>query len=172
MASNEYHFTDHWRIQGTVQEVDQILSDGAQFTRWWPDVYIKMQIVSQGDANGVGTDADAVVKGWLPYTLHLFFHTIETRHPYGFTMEVRGDFDGTGVWTFEQDGEWVNASYTWTIRADKPLLKYGSFLLRPLFASNHHWCMRKGRERIQAELNHRRLASQETRPMSAASLPG
>jgi hypothetical protein len=71
----------------------------------------------------------------------------ETRYPAGFTIEATGDFLGRGIWTFEQEGDWVNATFDWRLRAEKPLLRYLSFLLKPLFCANHRWAMARG-ERV------------------------
>ena len=63
-----------------------------------------------------------------------------------------GDFDGTGRWTFEQDGAFVNITYDWNIRAEKPLLRYLSFLMKPIFAANHRWAMAQGEACLRQEL--------------------
>jgi len=62
---------------------------------------------------------------------------------------------GRGIWTLVQDGEWVNVTYDWKIQATKPLLRRLSFLLKPIFAANHHWAMRKGDESLKLELERR-----------------
>jgi hypothetical protein len=81
------------------------------------------------------------------------------RSPHGFSLEAFGDFVGKGDWTFTQDGDWVNITYDWRIRADKPLLRALSFIMKPIFAANHHWAMRKGEESLQLELQRRRTDS-------------
>ena len=70
-------------------------------------------------------------------------------------------FSGRGIWTFEQDGDWVNAAFDWRLRAEKPLLRYLSFLLKPLFRANHRWAMARGREGLQKELARAQLGKQE-----------
>ena len=52
---------------------------------------------------------------------------------------------GKGVWSFEQDGPFVNVTYDWTIRANKPI-----------FRSNHNWTMKCGEESLRLELLRRR----------------
>jgi hypothetical protein len=93
---------------------------------------------------------------WLPYTLRWSFRVIESRYPYGFSLEAWGDFEGSGSWTFAQDGEWVDIRYDWKIRADKPLLRVLSFLLKPVFSANHRWAMARGEESLRTELDRRR----------------
>ena len=154
--SNEYAFTTHWRVQSTCQEISDILGNGPDLVRWWPSVYLDVQEVEPGDANGLGKVIKLHTKGWLPYTLRWQFRVTENRAPYGFSLEAWGDFVGIGVWTFVQDGSWVNITYDWRVRADKPLLRTFSFIMKPIFAANHHWAMRQGELSLQRELARRK----------------
>ena len=160
MATNEYHFFTYWRVQGTVEEVAQILGDAEGLTRWWPSVYLNVRELKPGDERGVGREVDLWTKGWLPYTLRWQFRVTEVR-PDGFTLEARGDFAGRGIWTITQDGPWVDITYDWKIRADKPLLRRLSFLLKPIFSANHRWAMSRGEESLKLELARRRARSPE-----------
>ncbi len=163
MASNDYHFVTHWRVQGTVAEVLEILSDAADLPRWWPAVYLEVKQLAPGDANGFGKEVSLYTKGWLPYTLRWQFRVSEITPPRGFALEASGDFVGRGVWDFEQDGDWVNITYDWRILADKPLLRTLSFIMKPLFSSNHLWAMEKGEESLKLELARRHARSTEER---------
>ncbi len=165
MPSNEYHFITHWRVKGTAQEVFEILSDAPDLVRWWPSVYLNVQQMQPGDKQGVGQVISLYTKGWLPYTLRWQFRVTESRAPHGFSLEAWGDFIGRGVWTIEQDGSWVNIIYDWRIRADKPLLRYLSFLLKPIFAANHRWAMARGEESLQLELARRHALTSEERAL-------
>jgi hypothetical protein len=170
MASNHYHFITHWRVQSTVKEVTEIIDDAADLVRWWPSVYLGVEVLKPGDANGSGKEVALYTKGWLPYTLRWQFRVTEVR-PDGFTLVAEGDFDGRGIWTFEQDGEWVNITYDWKISAEKPLLRYFSFIMKPLFAANHRWAMQKGEESLKLELARRHAATAEERALIAPPPP-
>lgn len=154
--ANDYHFTTHWQIEGNISEVADILSDGEDFARWWPSVYLRITEIEPGDERQVGKVLDLYTKGWLPYTLRWQARITSNNHPHGFTLIATGDFVGEGVWTLEQQGDLVVVTYDWRIEATKPLLRYLSFLLRPLFAANHHWAMAKGEESLKLELQRRR----------------
>lgn len=163
MTTNEYHFITQWPITGTVKEVAEVLSQATDLVRWWPSVYLDVQEVEAGDENGIGKVVDLYTKGWLPYTLRWSFRVTESSYPYGFTLEAWGNFIGRGIWTLEQQGEWVNVVYDWKIRAGKPLLRSLSFLLKPVFSANHHWAMRMGEESLKLELMRRHAATPEER---------
>jgi hypothetical protein len=162
MSANAYHFVSHWRVEGTVKEVSDVLGDAADLARWWPSVYLAVKVLDSGSADGVGKVVELHTKGWLPYTLHWFFRVTESRRPLGFSLEAWGDFDGTGVWTFQQNGRLVDIVYDWKIRAEKPLLRYLSFLLKPVFSANHRWAMARGEESLRAELERRAGAGQQS----------
>lgn len=173
MASNEYHFITHWRVQSTVAEVVEILGDATDLPRWWPAVYLEVKELAPGDANGVGKEISLYTKGWLPYTLRWQFRVTET-NPQGFALEASGDFVGKGIWAFAQDSDWVNITYDWKILADKPLLRTLSFLMKPIFSSNHLWAMEKGEESLKLELARRHASSEAERakiPAPPAATP-
>lgn len=159
MASNDYQFTTRWRVKSTVNEISDILGSAPDLMRWWPSVYLDVRQLEPGDERGIGRVIDLYTKGWLPYTLRWQFRVTESRYPYGFSLEAWGDFVGKGVWTFAPSGDEVIITYDWTIRADKPLLKTLSFLMKPIFAANHHWAMRMGEKSLQLELARRHAKS-------------
>src|SRR5574340_726846 len=160
MATNDYHFITQWRVKSTIKEVSEIIGDAQALTRWWPSVYLNVNVLEQGDEKGLGKVVELYTKGWLPYTLRWQFRVTEVRSD-GFTLVAWGDFDGRGIWTFEQDGEWVNVIYDWKIKAEKPLLRYFSFIMKPIFSANHHWAMARGEESLKLELARLHAANTE-----------
>jgi len=152
MPANDYHFVTHWRVEGTPQQVWDALDNPLDLPRWWPSVYLQV------------TEPEAAVfhlhtKGWLPYTLRWSFRVTERQYPRGFSLEAWGDFNGGGTWTFQPDGNCTEITYDWRIRADKPLLRYLSFLFKPFFSANHRWAMARGEESLRLELVRRREAA-------------
>jgi hypothetical protein len=160
MLSNDYHFITHWRIPGTIEEIANILADASSLTRWWSSVYLDVRELAPGDARGLGKVLDLYTKGWLPYTLRWQCRVSEISAD-GFILQAEGDFVGRGIWRFTQEGEWALITYDWKIQADKPLLRYLSFLMKPIFAANHHWAMRQGERSLKLELARRHAATPE-----------
>jgi hypothetical protein len=159
MSANDYHFITHWRVPGTVEEVAEILSEATDLPRWWPAVYLDVQEIKPGDEEGIGKEVSLYTKGWLPYTLRWHFRVTESDYPHGFALEAWGDFVGRGEWTLWQNGRWVDVTYDWRLRAEKPLLRYLSLLLRPIFEANHRWAMARGEESLRLELARRAAAA-------------
>ncbi|MBX3081269.1 MAG: polyketide cyclase [Anaerolineae bacterium] len=169
-ASNDYQFITNWRVFGTLKEVTDIIGDAERLPIWWPSVYLEVKVLEPGDSRGLGKVVDLYTKGWLPYTLRWRFTVTEVSER-GFRIEAEGDFVGYGVWTFEQDGDWVNVKYEWVVRADKPLLRDLSFLMKPIFSANHHWAMRKGEESLQLELARQRAKTPHEKALIPAPPP-
>ena len=163
MATNAYHFVTHWRVRGTCVEVADLLEATKDLSQWWPSVYLDVRVLEPGGAHALGQRVSLYTKGWLPYTLRWEFTVVEQRYPYGSTIEAQGDFVGRGEWIFERDGEFVNVTYIWDVRAEKPLLRTLTPVLRPIFSANHRWAMARGERSLQLELARRRAQSDEER---------
>lgn len=168
MSSEQYHFVTHWRVEGTPEEVYRIIEDATEFVRWWPAVWLRVEVLDPGDQNGIGKTARVLSKGWLPYLLQWTARTVEKEFPNRIVIHASGDFEGKGRWSFRADSPYVDVEYTWTVEANKPLLRYLSFLLRPIFAANHRWAMARGEESLRLELARRRAKSAEERARVAA----
>lgn len=168
MASHSYHFITRWRVVGTTEEVSAVLADAADLPRWWPAVYLEVQVLEPGGSDGIGRVVELFTKGWLPYTLRWRFRVTESRAPDGFALEAWGDLAGRGVWTFVQEGAHVIITYDWQIRAEKPVLRRLSFLLRPIFAANHRWAMARGERSLELELLRRRARDERERAVIPA----
>ena len=171
MAGNAYHFVDRWRVEGDMREVADILEDALSLPRWWGSVYFAVKEIEPGEPHGPGKLISLHAGGWLPYTLRINFRTIEANYPHGFAMDATGDLEGKGIWTFVQDGPFVNVTYDWTIKANKPIIEKLSFLLKPIFRSNHTWTMKRGEESLKLELRRRRANSNGTTIVPAPPPP-
>lgn len=162
---SQYQFFTRWEVESTPEEVYRILEDVNILCDWWPSVYLDLQVLEKGQPGGVGKHVALYTKGWLPYTLKWAFVVTETSFPTGFSLQAIGDFEGRGIWRFQAipDTNRCEITYDWRISAEKPLLKYLSFLLKPLFAANHHWAMRQGGKSLKLELLRRNVISEEER---------
>jgi uncharacterized protein YndB with AHSA1/START domain len=173
MPANEYYFVSHWRVPGTPEEVYEIIRDTAALPRWWPSAFVESTPNTFPDGvEGV----ELATRGWMPYILHWTVRELSADPPGSLVIEVKGDFEGRGIWTLMQDGEYTNITYDWRIRVEKAGVKQLSFLLKPLFESNHRWAMKKGEQSMRLELMRRRATSDAVRgtiepPPGPTSIP-
>jgi hypothetical protein len=158
--SATYHFVTRWRVEGTTEEVYRLLDEPTDLVRWWPSVYLDVRETYDEQ----GQVYHLLTRGWLPYTLRWSFRRTEKVPFERMTLKAWGDFVGEGRWTFRADGPFVDATYEWTINAEKPLLRYLSWLMRPLFAANHRWAMARGEESLRLELLRKRAATDQRMP--------
>ena len=128
MGSHHYHFQTHWRLEATAEEAFRLIDAVPDYVRWWPAVWLRVEVLQPGGADGIGGRARLTTKGYLPYILTWEGTTLEKTFPQRKVFRASGDFEGHGIWTFRPDGSFVDVEYNWEIVADKPLLKYLSFL--------------------------------------------
>ena len=150
-------------MSATAEEVFDLISRAEDLPRWWPSVYLEAEVLEAGQPGGMGKRVRLFTKGWLPYTLQWEFVVTETMRPTRLALAARGDFAGTGVWTFAEQDEHVDVSFSWRIRADKPLLRTLSVFLKPMFSANHHWAMARGLESLELELRRQRAKGPDER---------
>jgi uncharacterized protein YndB with AHSA1/START domain len=154
MRANDYAFLTVWRIPAPAESIFDLLADVEALPRWWPSVYLGVTPVP-----GREGAYDLHTKGWLPYTLRWRLVRTHDERPRQLAIAASGDFEGEGVWTLvprgEETGAYTEVRFDWRIRAEKPLLRRLSWLLKPVFAANHRWAMARGEESLRRELARR-----------------
>jgi hypothetical protein len=86
-------------------------------------------------------------RGFLPYRLHFSLTTLEVERPHRIHSRLDGDFEGTGTWLLQREGDGTRAQLDRRPSVNKAGVKQLSPVLPPLFRANHNWTMRRGRER-------------------------
>ena len=158
--SREFRIVTTWLVEGSIEEVADILADPERFPDWWGDVYLGVRMLDRGAADGIGARVAVHSKGWLPYHLNWTATVTASRRPHGWTVVAEGDLTGHGVWTLRQKGPLAEAVYDWRVSADRPVLRLLSPILAPVFAWNHRWAMARGESGLRDELIRRRLGAQ------------
>ena len=154
----EFCIISHWRIEATIQEVADALSEPELFPDWWGDVYLSVKTLAEGSDQGIGQTVAIHSKGWLPYRLNWQGTLVESHMPQSWAIEATGDLVGRGVWTLVQDGSIADVTYDWRVKSDRLLFRVLAPLLRRLMVSNHEWAMAKGEAGLRAEVIRRRKA--------------
>lgn len=142
--AHEYHFYDRWLIPVPIEQVWESITHSEHYTRWWGKVYDEVEKHSEGDQNGVGARTRVKVHGPLPYRLGFMVESVCAERPYVLVVKTKGDLVGTGVWRLRSVEGGTEVGYDWRPRAEFPLVRLLSPLLKPLFRYNHDWCMRQG----------------------------
>ena len=148
--AHDYHMTSKWTVRASPEELAAVFQDLGRLESWWHRAFLR----STPSADGWRVDLHT--KGWLPYTLRLQARILEANCPVGFVVDTCGDLVGRCVCRVEAVGENVHVHFDWRVRAEKPIVRRLSWLLKPLFASNHRWVMREGARGLRRELRRRR----------------
>ena len=151
MAS-EYVFVDEWEVEASQDAVWKALADARTYPDWWKPVYIEVE----GDCDpAVGCETRHLFKGKLPYKLKTTSRVTAADRPNSFETRVDGDLSGSGRWTLTpRDGK-VHIRFDWIVFADRPLLRYLTPILRPVFRWNHNWSVQRARAGLQPYLDSR-----------------
>jgi hypothetical protein len=152
MTGSTYHFLTSWRLKASPEEVYDIIGQPLEYPRWWPSVYLDCRETASGSPNGTGRCVQFHTKGWLPYTLHWQACTTEAVPSARIAFDASGDFTGRGIWSFLENGAFTDITFEWNITAGKPLLRYLTPVMRPVFEANHRWAMQQGEISLREEL--------------------
>lgn len=148
MDAAEYHFVTHWKVRGPIRLVFDILKDGEHYDRWWKPAYVRTDIVGARMVR-------ALVRAKLPYTLDFTTELVREDPPRELEIRAAGELAGRGLWKLEENSGDIAVTFYWDVRAEKPLVRLLSPILKPLFRWNHDWVMKTGEERLQNEINRR-----------------
>jgi len=144
-----YHFVSRWRVRATVPEVQDIIGQPLEYPRWWPSVYLAARETTW--PGSLIRRVEFHTRGMLPYTLIWEAAAVE-RTPERIVIEASGDLEGQGVWSFLQDGDYVNITFEWDVDVNKSFVRYMTPVLRPVFEANHRWSMEQGESSLREEL--------------------
>jgi len=150
-----YEIESRWQVLGRIDDVYAVLTDAEALPRWWPEAYSRVIVAADGGEDGVGRVTDITTRGILPYDVTWRVEVLETRRPELIRVKASGDVIGLGTWQLRGDDGAVHLSYLWRVRVGKPWMQKFEFLLKPVFAANHNWVMRRGELGLRAELSRR-----------------
>ena len=139
--ATEYVFVDEWDVAAPPATVYDVVVDARTYPAWWKPVYLAVE----GDER----ETHHHFKGRLPYTLKMRARLVEEDRPHRFEVEVTGDLRGHGRWTFVPIEGGTHVRWDWEVYADRPLLRYLTPILRPLFRWNHSWAVKRAIEGLE-----------------------
>ena len=139
--AREYLFVDEWDVDAPQEVVFDAVADARTYPDWWRPVYIAVE--------GDETVTQHRFKGRLPYTLNMRAELVSKERPHRFEVRVDGDLRGKGIWTFTPSKGKTHVRWDWVVFADRPLLRYLTPVLRPLFRWNHNWAVARAREGLE-----------------------
>ena len=151
MSASAYHFEDHWKIPHPIDHVWEVLATPVKFPEWWQGVYLKATALDPA-----ARQIAVLTKGWLPYKLRWTIETIRTEKPNLIEFKASGDFaTDSSKWILRPEGKGTLVTLDWNPKVEKPIVKFLSPVLKPVFEWNHHWAMNRGEKQLAQYLNNR-----------------
>jgi uncharacterized protein YndB with AHSA1/START domain len=155
MASNSYRFEDHWQVPFPIERVWDVLARPEEYPLWWRGVYL-----SATRLDDEGKRVAVVARGRLPYKLRFTIESVHQEKPRLIAFRATGDFvTDLSRWLLEPRAGGTAVTLEWNPRVEKPLVKFLSPLLKPIFYWNHEWTMRRGERQIAEYLSGRATSS-------------
>ena len=144
--AREYVFVDEWDVDAPQERVFDALADGRTYPEWWTPIYKEVHADGPPEVGRVSTQKFSAK---LPYTLETRSTIASLDRPNEFEVDVEGDLRGHGRWTLTpRDGK-VHVRFDWRVLADRPLLRYLTPLLRPLFRWNHNEAIKSAMRNLE-----------------------
>ena len=145
MSANEYQFDEQWFIPGYgPRQVYEVLYNATILPEWWSGVYLEAIPLRAYERPIVGAKVRARARGFLPYTLSFELEALTLEHSRLVEVKATGDFNG--IWRAElvRENGGTRVLISWRVTVHKPIIRYLSPLLKPLFAWNHCWTTPRG----------------------------
>ncbi|MAS95671.1 MAG: hypothetical protein CMO55_20920 [Verrucomicrobiales bacterium] len=119
LSSARFHFVDHWKIVGTAEEAAGIFIRYDDAHKWWRSNFLRSDVVSQGDADGVGRVVRILTKGFFPYCLRSMVSLVAVEHYSRYAIEFRGDLAGRAIARIVERGDEVEIEFESYLDASK-----------------------------------------------------
>ncbi len=158
-TANYYEFLDRFEAPCDLETAWEYISKPENYPAWWGKIYKEASKTMNAD----GTETmKVVVAGFLPYTLTIYNKTTLLKKPFVLHFDAWGDLQGKGVWKLEalENGN-TFVTFDWRVAADKAVIRWFSFLLKPLFRANHHFCIVEAEKGLRADLQRMKAENQQ-----------
>ena len=158
-----------WALTATIERVWAALTAPDEWPRWWKYV-ARVELVTEGDADGIGAVRRYTWTSRLPYRLTFDMTTRALAAPHEIEGLATGELRGVGRWSLRAAQDGVRVRYDWRVTPAKAWMRRLAPLLAPLFAWNHDQVMAEGARGLARHLGvtllgHRRV------PHDAATMP-
>jgi len=138
-----FEFTDQWVVDAPAAAVADVLTDLAQYPRWWPQVRAVARLGPE--------TAWVRCRSSLPYTLDLVLDAV-SRTPPVVEVAVGGDLDGYARFTLVPVAGGTRLDFRQEVSV-RGALALASYVGRPVLVWNHRRMMAGCRAGLTARLS-------------------
>ena len=138
----DYRFVTTWLIPAERGRVWDVLNAPESYHEWWPS-FVEYRPLTPG-ITGVGTRAERIVRGVLPYQLRYTTTTTRFDPPREVAYDAGGDLVGHGRFRLAERDGGTEVTFYWDVHTTGWAMNLLAPLLRSLFAWNHNRVMARG----------------------------
>lgn len=133
-----YHFVSKWVFNAPIEELWKVIID---LNAWptWSKGFKRVAMRGPETVAQLGTIADCVVKGSLPYALRFTLIVSAFQPPNLLEVTSMGDLVGTGRLMIEPRDDGTAVTYHWDVGTTNPILNLAGKLpfVRKMLEKNH-----------------------------------
>jgi ribosome-associated toxin RatA of RatAB toxin-antitoxin module len=153
-VATPYRFKTDWEFNAALPRTWSIVLDLQRYPERWKN-FRHVRLLS-GDGQSVGSTAECVVRGSLPYSLRYTIEVINVQRHQSMDLFSTGDLVGTGRWEFvELAPARCRATYYWDVATTNPILNLLAPLARRFMAQNHEQVMANGYRALRPHIEGR-----------------
>jgi uncharacterized membrane protein YagU involved in acid resistance len=153
-AMTEYRFVTFWHIEAPLHDVYEAVYQSLRWPEWWRGAE-RVEQLSSGDADGIGSVLRYTWKSRLPYRLVFDACTIRIEPLAALEATTSGDLEGSGRWIFSHERNITTVRYEWQVHTTPRWMNLLAPAARSVFAKNHHALMQRGAEGLARLLDAR-----------------
>jgi Polyketide cyclase / dehydrase and lipid transport len=139
----EYKFVTNWKFDAPIENVWDAIAKPEPWPSWWKCVK-KVELIREGDKDGVGSVRRFLWKGKLPYELDFEMKVTRVKRPYKMEGVAEGELAGSGIWTLEQRDGYTAVRYDWNVQTTRWWMNLLAPIAKPIFQWNHDYVMNEG----------------------------
>ncbi|GGU62207.1 polyketide cyclase [Lentzea flava] len=137
VSLHRYRFRSVWHVCASPAAVYDVLSDIANYPKWWPEVRSATKI---DDESGV-----LICRSFLPFDLVVQVrHSIANQQAGLLRATLSGDLEGFASWEITGRDGGTDLVFDQEVVVNKPLLRRLVLIAKPFFRGNHDLMMRGG----------------------------
>ena len=137
VSLNRYRFRNVWHVHACPADVYAVLSDIANYPRWWPEVRKATKI---DDESG-----ELRCRSFLPFDLVVQVkHSIRNQQAGLLRATLSGDLEGYASWEIIGRDGGTDLVFDQEVVVNKALLRRLVLIAKPFFRGNHDVMMRGG----------------------------
>jgi uncharacterized protein YndB with AHSA1/START domain len=148
-----YEFVTIWRFDAPLERVWEKIKDAETWSEWWKGV-LRVEELSKGDENGVGSIRRSTWKSALPYKLEFDLEILRVEPMKIIEARAFGELEGVGLWTLTaENAATTHVRYDWKVRTTKAWMNIFAPIAKPFFRWNHDTIMNWGGTGLAKKLN-------------------